>query len=243
MIAGFWFVLSCLAITAWYCAIVILASLAGVRRRPDGVFDRAGRGWGRNNLRANRLTVSVTGAENIPRGPVVFVANHVSFVDIWVLVALLPGTVRFLAKRELLHVPVFGWAMRSAGHIPIDRKNRQAAVDACGEAGTQIRNGTSAIVFGEGTRSRTGELLPLKKGAFVLAIQAGVPVVPVYLEGTYAVLPKGTLALKRRPIEMRIGQPIGTAGLTYADRDALSVRCREALISLRNHVDGPVLAG
>ena len=243
MIAGFWFVLSCLAITAWYCAMVILASLVGIRRRPDGVYDRAGRGWGRNNLSANRLTVTVTGAEHIPDGPAVFVANHVSFVDIWVLVASLPGTVRFLAKRELLRVPVFGWAMRSAGHIPIDRKNRQAAVDACGEAGGMIRDGTSAIVFGEGTRSRTGELLPLKKGAFVLAIQAGVPVVPVYLEGTYAVLPKGTLALKRRPIEMRVGPPISTQGLTYADRDALSARCREALEGLRDHVDGPVVAG
>jgi 1-acyl-sn-glycerol-3-phosphate acyltransferase len=185
----------------------------------------------------------VSGAGNIPDGPAVFVANHVSFVDIWVLVALLPGTVRFLAKRELLHVPVFGWAMRSAGHIPIDRKNRKAAVDACGEAGGMIRDGTSAIVFGEGTRSRTGELLPLKKGAFVLAIQAGVPVVPVYLEGTYAVLPKGTLALKRGPIEMRVGQPISTRGLSYADRDALSARCREALVGLRDHVDGPVIAG
>ena len=241
--AGFWFVLSCLAITAWYCAMVILASLAGVRRHPNDVYDRAGRGWGRDNLAANRLKVTVTGLRNIPAGPVVFVANHVSFVDIWVLVALLPGTVRFLAKRELLHVPIFGWAMRSAGHIPIDRKNRQAAVDACGEAGTLIRSGTSAIVFGEGTRSRTGELLPLKKGAFVLAIQAGVPVVPVYLAGTYEILPKGTLALTRGPIEMRVGEPIRTTGLTYADRDALSARCREALIRLRDHVDGPVIAG
>lgn len=159
------------------------------------------------------------------------------------MVALLPGTVRFLAKRELLHVPIFGWAMRSAGHIPIDRKDRKAAVDACGEAGTMIRDGTSALVFGEGTRSRTGELLPLKKGAFVLAIQAGVPVVPVYLEGTYDVLPKGTLALKRRPITMRIGPPISTKGLTYADRDDLGARCREELVALRDHVDGPLVAG
>jgi 1-acyl-sn-glycerol-3-phosphate acyltransferase len=241
--AGLWFVASCLAITIYYCGMVILASLAGVRRHPNGVYDRAGREWGRKNLAANRLKVEVLGKENIPDGPAVFVSNHVSFVDIWVLVGQLPGTVRFLAKRELLHVPIFGWAMRSAGHIPIDRKNRQAAVDACGEAGSMIRDGTSAIVFGEGTRSRTGELMPLKKGAFVLAIQAGVPVVPVYLEGTYQVLPKGTLRLKRRPILMRMGEPISTAGLGYADRDALSARCREALVALRDHVDGPVVAG
>jgi 1-acyl-sn-glycerol-3-phosphate acyltransferase len=243
MIAGFWFVLSCLAITAYYCAVVILASLAGLPQRPNGIYDRAAREWGRKNLAANRLKVSVAGQESIPEGPVVFVSNHVSFVDIWALVAFLPGTVRFLAKRELLHVPIFGWAMRSAGHIPIDRKNRQAAVDACGEAGSMIRGGTSAIVFGEGTRSRTGQLLPLKKGAFVLAIQAGVPVVPVFLDGTYAVLPKGTIFLRRRPIQMRIGEPISTTGLSYSDRDALTARCREALVALRDHVDGPKVAG
>jgi 1-acyl-sn-glycerol-3-phosphate acyltransferase len=241
--AGIWFVLSCLLITAWYCLLVIVASLVGARQRPNGVYDRAARDWGRKNLAANRLAVTVSGRESIPDGPVVFVSNHVSFVDIWVLAGLLPGTVRFLAKRELLNVPIFGWAMRSAGHIPIDRKNRQAAVDACGEAGMKIRQGTSAIVFGEGTRSRTGQLLPLKKGAFVLAIQAGVPVVPVYLEGTFQVLPKGTVFLQRRPIQMRIGEAISTAGLTYADRDTLSVRCRDALVALRDHVDEPMVAG
>jgi 1-acyl-sn-glycerol-3-phosphate acyltransferase len=238
-----WFVLSCLGITAYYCALVIAASLLGVRRRAGGVYDRAARGWGRTNLAANRLRVTATGQDNIPDGPAVFVSNHVSFVDIWVLVAELPGTVRFLAKRELLNVPFFGWAMRSAGHIPIDRKNRQAAVDACGEAGMQIRKGTSAIVFGEGTRSRTGTLQPLKKGAFVLAIQAGVPVIPVLLEGTYQVLPKGTVFLRRHPISIRIGEPISTVGLTYADRNALSDRCLEALIAMRDRVDGPVVAG
>ena len=241
--AGAWFVLSCLLITIYYCLVVILASLAGVRQRPGGVYDRAAREWGRKNLRANQLRVRAVGLDHIPAGPVVFVSNHVSFVDIWALVATLPGTVRFLAKRELLHVPVFGWAMRSAGHIPIDRKNRRAAVDACGEAGGMIRDGTSAIVFVEGTRRRTGSLLPLKKGAFVLAIQAGVPVVPVFLEGTYEVLPKGTVFLKRHPITLQVGEPISTTGLGYEDRDRLSARCREALEGLRDRIDGAVAAG
>jgi 1-acyl-sn-glycerol-3-phosphate acyltransferase len=107
----------------------------------------------------------------------------------------------------------------------------------------QIRGGTSAIIFGEGTRSRTGQMLPLKKGAFVLAIQAGVPVVPVYLEGTFEVLPKGTVLLKRRPITMRVGEPIGTAGLAYRDRDLLRDRCHDALAALRDHVDGSMVTG
>ena len=241
--SGLWFVTSCLCITAWYCGMVIAASILGIRRRPDGVYDRAGREWGRKNIAANGLEVSVRGLDNVPAGPCVFVANHVSFVDIWVLAAMLPGSVRFLAKRELLHVPIFGWALRSAGHIPIDRKNRTAAVDACGEAGMQIRNGTSAMVFGEGTRSRSGALMPLKKGAFVLAIQAQVPLVPVYLEGTYQVLPKGTIFLQRRPIWMSVGEPIFTRGLSYADRDALASRATEALRALQGHVDAPLVTG
>jgi 1-acyl-sn-glycerol-3-phosphate acyltransferase len=243
MMSGLWFFLSCLTLTVYYCSVVLLASLLGVRRTPGGVYDQAARGWATRNLQVNRLTVSSTGLDNVPAGPCVFVANHVSFVDIWVLLAELPGTVRFLAKRELLRVPIFGWAMRRAGHIPIDRQNRHAAVDACGEAGMLIRAGTSAIVFGEGTRSRSGVLQPLKKGAFVLAIQAGVPIVPVFLEGTFQVLPKGTLALRRGPIGLRVGRPISTAGLTYADRDVLNARCTEALLALRDHVDAPVRAG
>jgi 1-acyl-sn-glycerol-3-phosphate acyltransferase len=186
LIRGVWFVISCLAITAWYCGLVIAASLLRVRRRPGGIYDLAAREWGRNNLRVNGLTLHVEGMKHVPCGPAVFVSNHVSFVDIWVLVAELPGVVRFLAKRELLRVPIFGWAMRSAGHIPIDRQNRTQAVGAVSEAGRQIQSGTSAIVFGEGTRSRDGTLKSLKKGAFVLAIQAGAPIVRSFWKEPFA---------------------------------------------------------
>jgi 1-acyl-sn-glycerol-3-phosphate acyltransferase len=241
--AALWFLVSCFFITSYYCLKVVGASLLGIRHRPGGVYDRAARDWGLKNLAANGLRVTVHCLELIPEGPCVFVANHVSFVDIWVLAGVLPGTVRFLAKRELLHVPIFGWAMRSAGHIPVDRKNRTAAVSAFSEAGRQIQNGTRAIVFGEGTRSRTGTLLPLKKGAFVLAIQARVPVIPVFLGGSYEVLPKGTVALKRHPIEVWIGEPLTTDGLRYEDREALMQRAEQALIALRDHVDARVVAG
>ena len=237
-----WYVVSSLCVTAYYCLQVIYASLLGVKLRPGGVYDRAGRDWGRHLLRLNGLAVTLQGEEHIPTGPCVFVANHVSWVDIWALVAKLPGRVRFLAKRELLAVPFFGSAMKRAGHIPIDRQNRRAAFDAYGGAVRLIREGTRAIIFGEGTRSRDGTLLPLKKGPFVLAIQAGVPVVPVYLEGTYSVLPKGSISLRPQPIRVSIGEPLPTDGLEYADREALSHRCRESLLALRDHVDVPVVA-
>jgi 1-acyl-sn-glycerol-3-phosphate acyltransferase len=237
-----WYLVSSFFVTAYYCFMVIGASLLGVKLAPNGVYDRAGREWGRKLLRLNGIPVSTEGEEQIPGGPCVFVANHVSWVDIWALVAVLPGRVRFLAKRELLLVPVFGWAMKRAGHRPIDRQNRRAAFDAYAEAVRLIQEGTRAIIFGEGTRSRTGELLPLKKGPFVLAIQAGVPVVPVYLEGSYQVLPKGSIALRPRPVRVLVGEPLATDGLTYEDRETLSLRCRERLLALRDHVDGSIVA-
>ena len=181
--------------------------------------------------------------EKIPDGPCVFVANHVSFVDIWVLMATLPGTVRFLAKKELMSVPLFGWAMKAAGHIPVHRQNRSAAVGAFDEASEMIRGGTSAIVFGEGTRSRDGTLRSLKKGPFVLAIKAEVPVVPIFLHGTFEVLPKGSVTPRPHPITMLVGDPILTTGLTYEDRERLGDRCRDALLALRTRVDAAGVPG
>ncbi|MEP7324694.1 MAG: lysophospholipid acyltransferase family protein [Gemmatimonadota bacterium] len=237
-----WYVISSFFVTAYYCLKVILASQVGVRLRPDGVYDQAAREWGRKLLRANGLNVAVQGGENIPDGPCVFVANHVSWVDVWALAALLPGRVRFLAKRGLFMVPFFGSALKRAGHIPIDRRNRLAAFDAYAEAVRLIQNGTRAIIFGEGTRSRDGSLQPLKKGPFVLAIQAGAPVVPVFIEGTFSVLPKGSMLLRPRPIAVLVGEPLPTDGLTYMDRESLGQSCRESLLALRDHVDGSVMA-
>jgi len=236
-----WYVVSSFFVTTYYCMLVILASLVGVKLRPEGIYDRAGREWGRKLLHWNGLKVSLMGMENIPDGPCVFVANHVSWVDVWALAAILPGRVRFLAKRELLMVPFFGSAMKQAGHIPIDRQNRRAAFDAYAEAVRLIQHGTRAAIFGEGTRSRDGSLQPLKKGPFVLAIQAGVPVVPVFIEGTFAVLPKGSIALQPGPISVLVGEPLPTVGLSYEDRESLGQRCRERLLALRDHVDGSLV--
>lgn len=243
MIRAIRYVVSLLVFTGLNASRVLVAALFGVRRKPGGVYDRAGRDWGRQMLAAVGIRASVRGAERLPAGPAVFVANHVSFADIWVLLAILPGTVRFLAKRELLRWPLFGWAMKSAGHIPINRQNRGAAFGAYDEAAEMIHGGTSAIVFGEGTRSRDGQLKPLKKGPFVLAIKAGVPVVPVYLHGTFEAMPKGSISPRPLPVVVSIGEPIPTAGLDYEGRDQLAVQCHAALLALRDHVDAGVVAG
>ncbi len=208
--------------TPYYGLSVIFASLLNIENRPGGVYDRAARNWSRKLLAAARVPVRTEGMERIPQGqPVVFVSNHQSWFDILALAATIPGTVRFMSKKELAKVPLLGRAMRSAGHIFLDRANRQAAFGAYEETAKVIRAGLSAVVFGEGTRSRTGRLQPFKKGPFVFAIAAQVPIVPVYCAHTFAIQPKGSIRIRPRPVTLHFGEPIPTAGLSYDDRNSL----------------------
>lgn len=224
-------------LTVWHALKVTVAALAGVRDRPGGYYDRELRAWARRLLEVTDLPVEAHGLERIPPVGCVYAVNHASFVDIWILVALLPGSTRFVAKRELARVPIFGWALRATGQIPLDRRDREAAARSYRAAAEEMRAGRSVIVFVEGTRSRTGRLGEFKKGAFVLAIEAGVPLVPVYLRGTRAAMRRGSLWLRRRPVTLVVGEPVATAGLTYDDRDALLARVREWFLAKERAVD------
>jgi 1-acyl-sn-glycerol-3-phosphate acyltransferase len=220
--------------TAYQALRIIVASLRGVRHTAGGVYDDAPRRWGRALLDVLGVEPAVEGLDALEPGRAcVYVANHLSYADVWVLLAVLPGSVRFVAKKELLRIPVFGQALVSGGQIVIDRQNLKSAFGAYEEAAAAIRGGMSAIVFVEGTRSRDGTLLPFKKGPFVLAIAAGVPVVPVSLDGTYQLLPRGRLLARPHPVRVHFGAPIPTAGLGYEDRDALMARARAAMSALR----------
>ena len=225
-------------LTVWHALRVTVAALAGVRDRPGGFYDRVLHAWAGRLLEVTDLPVETRGLERIASGGCVYAVNHASFVDVWVLVAKLPGSVRFVAKRELYRVPIFGWALRATGQIPLDRRDREAAARSYRSAAGVVRGGRSVIVFVEGTRTRTGRLGEFKKGAFVLAIEAGAPVVPVYLRGTRAAMPRGSLWLRRRPVTLVAGEPIPTASLTYDDRDALLARVREWFLAQERAVDG-----
>lgn len=240
MIRTVWFYLTLVVTSFIHASVVIVAALLGVRRRPGGggVYDWGATDWARDLIKAAGTPVRVQGLERIPPGvPVVYASNHSSMFDIWALAATLPGSVRFVAKQELVKVPLVGRAMLAAGHVAIDRFNRARAFAAYERAAQVIKSGISAVVFPEGTRSRTGELLPFKNAPFGLAIVAGVPVVPVYVHNSFEILPKGGFRLRPRPIRVFVGEPIPTTGLFMDDRQLLADRTRAALLELRARVD------
>jgi 1-acyl-sn-glycerol-3-phosphate acyltransferase len=172
----------------------------------------------------------------LPPGPIVFVSNHESALDIWVLVECLPRNVRFVAKQELFRIPVFGWYLRVGGHVPVDRHDRAQAVESLHAAARLVRAGTSLIVFPEGTRSRDGRVQPFKKGPFALAMEARVPVVPVAVSGSGAVTPRGVVAVWPGTIRVAVGEPVDPSG--YPDRTALLTAVRERIIALHLGLGG-----
>jgi len=195
----------------------------------------AARAWARSILRAGRIRVKVRGLNHIDGSrPCIFMCNHQSNFDIPVLMAHLPAQFRWLAKAELFKIPFFGYAMRRAGYISIDRSNRKSAFHSLKKAAEIIRNGTSVIVFPEGTRSRDGRIGSFKKGGFILAIDSGVPIIPVSLHGTWPIMPKNTLKIRPGRVTIDIQPPVETSNFTRKGVDVLQGRVRDTIFSAFN---------
>ena len=178
--------------------------------------------WAKSILFVSRIKVSVKGISNIdPSKSYVFMANHQSNFDIPVLLGCLPFQFRWLAKAELFRVPVFGHGMRGCGYISIDRSNRRAAFESLRVASETIRDGTSVLIFPEGTRSLDGKIRPFKKGGFILTIDAGVPVIPIVIKGTWSIMPKDRLIIKPRNVILEILEPVDTRKYTRSEKDDL----------------------
>ena len=238
MIRTLWYYIVLFTSSVVHASGAVIGGLFRIKNRRGGIYDWSTEDWSRDILHAAGTPVLAEGLERIPRDkPVIYVSNHSSMFDIWALSATLPGSVRFLAKQELFKIPLLGPAMRAAGHIPIDRAARKKAFEAYDEVGKMIRAGfSSPVVFPEGTRSRTGELLPFKNAPFGLAIAAQVPIIPVYVHHTFEILPKGAWRLRPRPIRLLVGEPIETAGLQAADRERLRDQARAAMVALQSKV-------
>jgi 1-acyl-sn-glycerol-3-phosphate acyltransferase len=195
----------------------------------DGVIVLA-RLWSRLLLGICRVKVEVRGAEKIvPPGPYVFLSNHQSQFDIPAAAVTIPIQFRILAKKELFHIPVFGWVLRLSGFVGIERENREKAIRSLDEAARRIRRGRSLLIYAEGTRSPDGSLLPFKKGGFILAIQAGVPVIPLTVLGSRKVLPKGSLRIRPGTIHVVVGDPIDPRQYRVEEKEALMARVRAVM--------------
>ena len=187
--------------------------------------------WGKILLMISNTKVQVIGKENILRGkPQVFMANHQSDFDILITLAYVPGQFRWIAKKELFAIPVFGRAMKGAGYIEIDRQNHEKALLSLDQAALRIREGKSVMTFPEGTRSRDGEIKAFKQGTFYLAIQSGVPIVPISIIGSGEIMPKGSLKVKPGRIKLVIDKPIDVKGYTLENRQQLIDRVRQIII-------------
>lgn len=158
------------------------------------------------------------------RQPVIFMSNHESQMDPPVLVAALPLQAVYIAKKELEYVPFIGWAAWAAGVIFIDRGDRERAIRSIQDAAQKIRGGRNVVIFPEGTRSRSGEMLPFKKGGFALALDAGVPIIPLATVGGFRVLPSGSLRIRPGKYTLLVGDPVHPAD--FGDRDALMKEVR-----------------
>ena len=211
----------------------MMVAMAGVAVTMDRITGNRDLTWrfakGRARDLANLLGVQVTvrGGEHLAGGPFVLASNHQSHLDILALLGFLPGRTRFAAKREMWRHPVVGAVLDTLDMVPIDRDDPESAI-----AALQRADGIagSLVVFPEGTRSRDGQLREFKKGAFVLAIRAGLPVVPVVCRGTRRLMPRGSrLTVVPGPVEIIVEEPIPTAGLGYDDRDALAARVRSVI--------------
>jgi 1-acyl-sn-glycerol-3-phosphate acyltransferase len=215
--------------TLVFGSLVLVAELAKVRHGRGSVFDMAPRWWARIIAWSAGMRVVTHGRERIDASkPHIYVANHVSIMDIPAILHAVPDH-GFVAKRELSKVPLFGPAARAVGVVYIDRENRKSAFAAYEEAADKVRAGSSVIVFPEGTRGSAYGLRPFKKGPFVLAIRSGVPIIPVIIHGTIEVTPNGTLDVTPGTVHVHLLDPVPTAGLSYEDRNALADTVRQRM--------------
>ena len=244
LIRALWVFLVCPLVTVVLAAQIVLADWLGFERAVKRYCFRNPRWSARTFLWASGVGVTLEGAEHLAgKGPRVLVANHESWFDVFALSGILPAEYRFVIKKELERVPVWGRAWRTCGHISVDRRDRQSAIESLVRARTMSGVGDDIllVVFPEGTRSVDGNMLPFKKGAFVLALQLGAPVIPVAVIGGRHIMAKRDWRIRSGQMRVVIGEPIPVAALDPSDRGDLARRSRDAVAALRGG-EGPTEA-
>jgi 1-acyl-sn-glycerol-3-phosphate acyltransferase len=214
--------------SGFFAVITILTSFVST----DGETPhKVARIWAKCILAASNIKVTVEGLSNLNRtGSYIYMPNHVSNFDIPVLQAYLPVQFRWLAKAELFKIPIFGYAMKRAGYISINRFDRKSAIQSLNKAAEIIRNGTSVIIFPEGTRSQNQNIQSFKKGGFVLAVDSGVPIIPVIIHGTWTIMQKKQILVRPGNVVLEIKKPINTSDYTRETKDDLMEKVRNIIL-------------
>jgi 1-acyl-sn-glycerol-3-phosphate acyltransferase len=227
-------------------AVLILTVISSLAAAAGGLFtggDRIPSGvmrwWGRGIIWIGRWKIRVEGLSNLPAGGAILAANHQSLVDIPLFLAALPREVRFLAKRELGRVPLFGYAMAQAGNLFIDREDPRDAVHLVREATARIGRGQMVVIFPEGTRSRDGTVGGFKSGAFFLAQKTGAPLLPVLVDGGHKALPRGSLLFRPADLVVRVLPPVTADGGRSLSRNEMAYETRKRILSARGQEESP----
>jgi 1-acyl-sn-glycerol-3-phosphate acyltransferase len=215
-----------------------LATLAAARLSGFAAAERVMGWWGRAFLRLGGCRLRVEGIADLPEGGAVLVSNHQSLVDIPLLLAAFPRPVKFLAKRELGEIPLFGKAMAAAGNLFVDREDPRDAVQLLREAGARVRAGTLLVVFPEGTRSQDGSVGDFKAGAFFIAQRSGMPVVPVYIDGGNRALRKGSLRFRPVDLYVRVMPPLTVGEGAGGSKERISGAVRGRILAARARREG-----
>lgn len=224
--------------TVFYGLIVFVAA---VFRHRGGIYDWVSRQWSGALLWASGATIRVHGLDGVDWSkPQIVVCNHISGFDVLALAVTIPVPYHFAAKKELERVPIFGLAWRLAGHISIDRSNRQQAIASLRRGADMIKaDGGAIVIFPEGTRSRSGELQPFKKGAFVLAVDSGLPIVPAVVIGSDRITPAGKLTVRAGTFDLYYGDPIPVDGYSAETVDELIAHVRSTMERMLAVDDAP----
>ena len=217
-----------LILTGFFAVILILTSFVSTGGETP---HKVARIWAKYILAASNIKVTVKGLSNLNRtGSYIYMPNHMSNFDIPVLQAFLPVQFRWLAKAELFKIPIFGYAMKRAGYISINRFDRKSAIQSLNNASEIIRNGTSVIIFPEGTRSQNQNIQSFKKGGFVLAIDSGVPIIPVIIHGTWRIMQKKHILVRPGNVVLEIKKPINTSDYTRETKEDLMEKVRNIVM-------------
>lgn len=205
--------------------------------RTGKTYHRLGRFWARQILRIFRISVTMHGSQYVKKGEhYIYASNHASMFDIPTVLASIPDDVHIVLKKELTRVPLWGWVLKLGPYIVIDRFNPRDAFESLNEAAEKIRSGKSVLLFVEGTRTRDGKLQPFKRGTFALAVKSGIPIIPVAINNTFRILPKGSINVRPAAISLVLDTPIPTSGYEGKEGEQKLMSLVEASI-VRNYVE------